>query len=191
MKKSEKVGKKNENNQAETALKRAEKVWKYIYIEGMTRTAAWKKAFPFTKAKKKNWSTLAKRACELFESEKMDDIEGLLKSSGLGLPRVVQEIHKGLTQKKVIVYQGKVTMDENGNPLELEDNATQQRMREALIRIHGLEKRIVEHSGKDGGPIPIGVVEIPSKKSPEDWNREHGTGDREGMDSAAETEVGP
>ena len=164
MKRSEKVGKKKSNKQNETALERAEKVWRFIHIDGMPYNLAWKKAFPFTTAKKKNWSTLAKRACELFESKKRDDIEGLLKAAGLGLTRVVQEITKGLTQKRVIIYKGEVTTDKQGNPVELEDNLTQQRMREALIRIHGLDKRIVEHSGKDGGPINIILPDDPRAK---------------------------
>ena len=183
-KKSEKV--RDLKKKREPALERAEKVWRYVHIDGMTLTAAWKKAFPFTKAKKPNWSILAKRACELFEREKKDDLDALLEEANIGLTRIVKEISKGLTQKKVIVYQGKVMKDESGNPVEIEDNAAQQRMREALIRIHGLEKRIVEHSGKGGGSIRLGVVELPAKMSPEEWNREHGTG--EIMDTSEEAE---
>jgi hypothetical protein len=46
--------------------------------------------------------------------EKKDDIERLLAEAGLRLPRVVKEIHKGLTQKKVIVYRGSIVRDKKG-----------------------------------------------------------------------------
>ena len=39
---------------------------------------------------------------------------------------------------------------------------------------------------KGGGPIRLGVVELPAKKSPEDWNDKHGLG--EIMDTPEEAE---
>jgi hypothetical protein len=99
----------------------------------MTLTAAWLQAFPSTRAKRKNMPILARRACELFEKKRKNEADALIEEYGLGLTRIIQEIHKGLTQKRVIVYQGKIMKDERGNPIEIEDNAIQQRMREALI----------------------------------------------------------
>ena len=65
-----KVRKREKKKQRETALERAEKVCRYVHINGMALTVAWKKASPFTKAKKPNLCILAKRACERFEREK-------------------------------------------------------------------------------------------------------------------------
>ena len=171
----------------DTAVERGGRVWKYIRLDGMPAGLAWKKAYPFSKAKKKNWPALAKRAWQRYLKETKDDIDQLLYDADMGLPRVVEELQRGLTQKKCIVWQGVVSTDKKGNPILLEDNTNQQKMREALIEIHGLKKRVVEHSGKGGGPIRFGVVELPMKKSPEEWNKEYGTGDSEGMETAAET----
>lgn len=135
-------------DKGESALKRAERVWKYVFIDGMSYTDAWKKAYPFTKAKKSSWVLLARRACDRFLEHKREDVDDMLRASDLDLPKVVQEIHKGLTQKRCIVYKGAVIKDENGQPILLDDNVTQQRMREALIRIHGLEKQKAEVRGE-------------------------------------------
>lgn len=175
----------------DTAVERGGRVWKYIRLDGMPAGLAWKKAYPFSKAKKKNWPALANRACQRYLKETKDDIDKLLYDAGFGLPRVVEELHRGLTRKKCIVHKGVVSKDgtgKNAKPILLEDNTNQQKMAEALIEIHGLKKRIVEHSGRGGGPIPIGVVELPMKMSPEEWNKEHGTGDTESVDTSAEAE---
>ena len=54
-------------------------------------------------------------------------------------------------------------------------------------RIGGKPTEKVEVTGEEGGPI--GVVFLPQNKSAEDWISEHG-GNRESVDSAAETEAG-
>ena len=127
--------------------RRNEKIWKLVNIDGYNYTDAWKEAVPVTKAKKRNWGQLAKRACDLFEKVHGHDLQKLLETAGLGLPRVVQEVSKGLTQKKVELYQGEIIKDEKGKIILFEDNSIQQRGRELLTKIHGLEKQQIKHSG--------------------------------------------
>ena len=96
-------------------LNRAEKIWRLVNIEGYSYTEAWRKACPVTKAKRHQWGKQAKKDCDLFEKINGEDIQKLLETAGLGLPRVVQEIHKGLTQTKVELYKGNVVTDKDGN----------------------------------------------------------------------------
>jgi len=131
----------------ESREKRYEKIWRLVNIEGYDYTRAWKEAVPVSKAKKANWGILAKRACDAFEKVHAHDLQKLLEVAGLGLPRVVQEVEKSLTQKKVELFQGKIVKDENKEVIQFEDNAIQQRGRELLTKVHGLEKQQVEVAG--------------------------------------------
>ena len=45
----------------ERILRRAQHVWRLVYIEGYSYVAAWKKASPVSKSKKRNWGRLAKK----------------------------------------------------------------------------------------------------------------------------------
>jgi len=163
---------------------RAEKIWKLVNIEGYSYTDAWKKAVPITKAKKANWHILAKRACDAFEKEHAHDLQKLLEAAGLGLQRVVQEISKSLNQKKVELYQGKIVKDENGNVILFDDSAIQQRGRELLVKIHGLEKQKMELTGEDGEPV--GVVFLPQEMTPEEWQKKYGSGPIDHLETPAE-----
>jgi len=127
---------------------RYETVWRLVNIDGYNYTAAWIIAYPKTKAKKNARCILAKRACDAFEKTHAHDLQKLLEVSGLGLPRVMKEIQKGLTQKKVELHKGKIIKKRNGDPLLFDDNFIQQRSRELLVRIHGLEKQKIEINNK-------------------------------------------
>jgi len=152
-------------------LRRAERVWRYVNIEGYNYTEAWRSANPITKAKKSSWTRLAKKDCELFEKIYGEDLKKLLEAAGLGLTRIVQEIAKSLNAKKIELYQGEIVCDKEGNIIYFDDNMIQQRGRELLVRIHGLEKTQMEVSGKKGKPV--GIVFLPVQKTPEEWMKEH------------------
>lgn len=122
----------------ERILRRAQRVWRLVHIEGHSYVDAWKKASPVSKSKKRNWGRLAKKDCALFEKTYGKDLQKLLEAAGLGLPRVVGEVSKSLNQKKVELYKGEIVVDENGNIIHFEDNVIQQKGRELLTRIHGL-----------------------------------------------------
>lgn len=159
---------KNSQKKADRILLRAEKIWRLVNIEGYSYTEAWRIACPITKAKKKNWGALAKRDCKLFEGTYGEDLKQLLDAANLGLPRVVQEIAKSLTQKKIELYQGKIVMDEKGKPILFEDNSIQQRGRELLVDIHGLKKSNIALDHTVHGE----VVFLPQKMSEEEWQQQ-------------------
>jgi len=193
--KSRKVQKKRKSlkqyrqEERDRVLHRAERVWRYVHIEHYSYTEAWKKANPVTKAKKPSWVNLAKRDCDLFEKEYAGDLKKLLEAAGLGLTRVVQEIAKSLSVKKVELYQGEVVRDKEGNVIHFDDNLIQQKGRELLVKIHGLEKMQMEVTGRKGKPI--GIVFLPSRKTPEEWMKEHGNDeskDTTSVEASAETE---
>jgi len=129
-------------------LNRAERIWKLVYIKGYSYTKAWHEACPISKAKKHQGGKQAKKDCDLFEKEYGKDLQKLLDVAGLGLSRVVQELEKSLNQTKIELYQGEIVVDEAGNIIHFDDNMIQQKGRELLTKIHGLEKQQVEHTGK-------------------------------------------
>lgn len=130
----------------EPRLHRAERIWRLVHIEGLSYIDAWRKAVPFTKAKRYNCGILAKRACDLFEDTYGEDLQRLLSAAGMGLPRVVKEISKSLNQKKVELYKGEIVRDEEGEIIHFDDNFIQHKGRELLAKIHGLEKMKMEHT---------------------------------------------
>jgi len=168
----------------ESRESRDEKIWRLVNIEGYDYTKAWKKAVPVSKAKKANWGILGKRACDRFEKKHKHDLQKMLEAAGLGLPRVVEEIQKSLTQKKVELYQGKIVKDEDGNVILFDDNAIQQRGRELLVKIHGLEKQKMELTGEDGKPV--GVIFLPQEMTPEEWQKKYGSGPIDHLETPAE-----
>jgi len=180
-----KKGRKRKFSQKQRIIIRAERIWKLVHIDGYSYTVAWKKACPVSKAKKQYWGKQAKKDCDLFEKEYGKDLQKLLDIAGLGLSRVVQELSKSLNQKKVELYQGKIVVDEKGNIIHFDDNMIQQKGRELLTKIHGLEKQEMKVTGEEGKPL--GIVFLPVRMTPEEWMKEHGSKDSDGMESPAKT----
>lgn len=119
-------------------LRRAQRVWVYVYIEGFGYKEAWKKACPVSTAKMCNWRRSAQRDCRLFEKKYGRELQKILDAANLGLPRVAVEIAKSLNQKKIELHLGEIVKDENGEVIHFDDNVIQQKGRELLCRIHGL-----------------------------------------------------
>ena len=137
---------KKEND--ERILRRTQRIWRLVYIEGYDYVNAWRKASPVSKAKKRNWGRLAKKDCKLFVEKNGKDLQALLDAAGLGLSRVVQELDKSLNVKKIELYQGKIVVDKKGLIIHFDDNAIQQRGRELLVDVHGLKKQKIEIENK-------------------------------------------
>jgi hypothetical protein len=79
---------------------------------------------------------------------KIGDFDTFMDLSGIGMTRVAEEIQALLRATKTEFYQGKLVKDENGEVIQIPDNATRMRALEVLADLHGLRKHEVKLSGQ-------------------------------------------
>jgi len=118
---------------------------------GMTYALAYKATHPWTKAKKKTWSSMGREIMAHYEEHIAPNIQQVAKIADMGADRLVQEIRaklEAMTVKDVYEEREKVYIMEDGTEVkepisvrvtsEVQDNTTQMKAIEAHMKLLGI-----------------------------------------------------
>lgn len=133
---------------------RGRRIWELVHVQGHTRAAAYRLAYPDGTATDKNATTIATRWEDYFLAQCPTEHNQLMQEMGLGVDRLLLEVLKRLNATKVLIHMGKITYEydgrrrkENRVPVLVQDNGTRMAATSLLADLHGMRKSQLEVSG--------------------------------------------